>query len=65
MNDRARAAVARRCVSYSAVSPSTMNAPNDVVLGRAAWVERAAHDDDFDDDDEPCSARWRAIAQDG
>ena len=36
MNDRARAAVARRCVSYSAVSPPTMNAPVDVVPGRGA-----------------------------
>jgi len=32
---------------------------------RAAWVERAAHADDFDDDDEPRSARRRATAQGG
>ncbi len=53
-NDRNGDADARRCVNCNAVSPSTMNAPIDVVLGRAlravrgdapraAWVERAAH----------------------
>jgi len=56
--------------------PSTMNDPIDIVLGPGAellaWgrrtlggVERAAHANDFDVDDEPCSARRRAIAQGG
>lgn len=76
MNDRARAAVARRCVNCNTVSSSTMNAPIDVILGseaeRAPWdggrsarVDRATHDADFDVRDELCSARRPATAQDG
>jgi hypothetical protein len=66
---------ARRCVNCSAVfagdeeradPTSSSGGQLRAVRGdapRAAWVERAAHRDDFDADDEPCSARRRAIAQ--
>lgn len=62
MNDRACAAVARRCVDCSAVSPTTMNLPDPRSF---PGVERAARCGDLDVPDEPRSVRWRAIARGG